>query len=144
MALPGKHSALIRRLKLYGTGFLLGLLVVKFVYKGKGCQLPSSAKMEELGWQKLEYSKHAACRMQCRHITESEIRELLGNGKTAGKGKVNYNKSNVHDKPYPTYAVEGITSDGKDLRIIIADVDDVSRVVTTIDLKMKNDSCDCR
>lgn len=144
MAIPGKHSDLIRRLKLYGLGLLLGILVVRFVYKGKGCQLPSSAKMEELGWQKLEYSKHAACRMECRHITEAEIRELLGNGESPGKGKVNYNKSDVHEKPYPTYAIEGITASGKELRIVIADVDTISRVVTTIDLKMDTDSCDCK
>ena len=143
MSLPGKHSDLIRRLKLYGLGILLGLLVVKFVYKGKGCQLPNSAKMEELGWQKLEYSKHAVCRMQCRHISEAEIRELLGNGKSPGKGKINYDKSAVRDKPYPTYAIEGKTSTGKELRIVIADADSISRVVTTIDLKMEKDSCDC-
>ncbi|MGZ4118587.1 MAG: DUF4258 domain-containing protein, partial [Bacteroidia bacterium] len=109
-----------------------------------GCQLPNSAKMEELGWQKLEFSEHAACRMQCRHITEAEIREILGKGETKGSGKVNYNKSNVHEKPYPTYAIEGVTAGGKNLRIVIADCDTISKVVTTIDLKMENDSCDCK
>ncbi|MGZ4035163.1 MAG: DUF4258 domain-containing protein [Bacteroidia bacterium] len=144
MAIPGKNADLIRRFKLYGFGFVLGLLVVSFVYKGKGCQLPNSAKMEELGWQKLEFSEHAACRMQCRHITEAEIREILGKGETKGSGKVNYNKSNVHEKPYPTYAIEGVTAGGKNLRIVIADCDTISKVVTTIDLKMENDSCDCK
>lgn len=143
MAIPGKHSDLIRRLKLYGFGLLLGILIVTFVYKGKGCQLPGSAKLEELGWQKLEYSKHGACRMECRHITESEIRELLGTGESPGKGKINYDKSEVHDKPCPSYAIEGITSMGKNLRIVIADCDTISRVVTAIDLKMEKDSCDC-
>lgn len=143
MAIQGKHSDLIRRLKLYGFGLLLGVLVVSFIYKGKGCQMPGSAKLEELGWQKLEYSKHAACRMECRHITESEIRELLGKGESLGKGKVNYDKSQVHDKPCPSYAIEGTTTSGKKLRIVIADCDTISRVVTAIDLKMENDSCDC-
>jgi hypothetical protein len=143
MAIPGKNSDLIRRFKLYGLGFLLGLLVVSFVYKGKGCQLPSSAKLEELGWQKLEFTKHASCRMECRHITESELRELLGTGKLPGSGKVNYNKSEVHEKPCPTYAIEGMTKEGKNLRIVIADCDTISRVVTVIDLKMEKDSCEC-
>ena len=48
MAIPGKNSDLIRRFKLYGFGFLLGLIIVSFVYKGKGCQLPGSNKMEEI------------------------------------------------------------------------------------------------
>ena len=132
-----KHADLIRRLKFYGFGFLMGLLIVSYVYKGKGCQLPGSAKLEELRWQKLEYTKHGACRMKCRNITEAEIKQLLTNG------KVNYDKSGVHDKPFPTYAIEGSTTEGQKLRIIIADCDTISRVVTAIDLKMENDTCDC-
>ena len=64
-------------------------------------------------------------------------------GQTLGKGKVNYDKSEVHDKPYPTYAIDGTTTSGKSLRIIIADVDSISRVVTAIDLKNEVDSCEC-
>ena len=138
MALPGKNSDLYKRFRLYGFGFLIGMLIVSLVYKGKGCQLPNSAKMEELSWQKLEYTKHAECRMQCRHITEADIKQVL---KT---GKVNYGKSDVHHKPYPTYAIEGISATGKNLRIIIDDVDTISKVVTTIDLAMEKDSCDCK
>ena len=144
MTIPGKNSDLYRRLRLYGFGFLLGMLIVSLVYKGKGCQLPNSAKMEELGWQKLEYTQHASCRMECRNITETEIREVLGKGETTGSGKVNYRKSDVRRKPYPAYAVEGYTVKGKNLRIIIDDEDTISKVVTVIDLKMENDSCDCK
>lgn len=151
MAIPSKNADLYRRLRLYGFGFLLGLLLVSFLFKGRSCQMPNSAKMEELSWQKLEYSKHASCRMECRHISEAEIVELLGvwkkgndKDKIAGKGKINYDKSDVHDLPYPTYAIEGVTSLGKNLRIVIADCDTISKVVTAIDLKMENDSCDCK
>lgn len=55
--------------------------------------------------------------MECRQITEAEIRELLGNGKSTGKGKVNYDKSEVRDKHYPTYAMEGLTSIGKNFAL---------------------------
>jgi hypothetical protein len=144
MAIPGKNADLYRRIKFYGFGLVLGFILVGTVLtKNKGCQMPSSAKLEELGWQKLEYSKHGACRMECRQITEADIRELVGKGELTGKGKVNYSKSNVRDKPYPTYAIEGFTASGKNLRIVIADCDSVSKVVTAIDLKMENDSCDC-
>lgn len=145
MAIPHKNADLFRRLKFYGFGLVLGIVLVASVLnKNKGCQLPSSAKLEELGWQKLEFTKHGTCRMECRKISLAEIRELLGTGAIQGKGKVNYDKSDVHDKPYPTYAIEGTTSTGKDLRIVIADCDTISRVVTTIDLKMEHDSCDCK
>jgi Domain of unknown function (DUF4258) len=138
MALPGKNDDLFRRFKLYGFGFLLGILIVSVVYKGKGCQTPNSAKLEELSWQKLEYTKHGECRMKCRGITEAEIKQVL---KT---GKVNYDKSEVHDKPFPTYAIEGNTTDGQNIRIVIADCDTISRVVTAIDLRLDNDTCECK
>jgi len=144
MAIPGKNADLIRRFKLYGFGFLMGILVVSFVYKGKGCQLPSSAKIEELRWQKTDYTTKANCQMACSKITDTEVKELLGIGATKGKGKVNYDESNVHQKPYPTYAIEGITTSGKNLRIVIADIDTVSSVLATIDLNIKNDSCNCK
>ncbi len=137
MAIPGKNADLYRRLRLYGFGFVLGLLIVSFVYKGKGCQLPASAKLEELSYQKLEYTKHAQCRMRCRNISDAEIKQVFASG------KVNYDRSDVRDKPCGTYAVEGITATGKKLRIIVADCDTISRVVTTIDLKLENDTCDC-
>jgi hypothetical protein len=138
MELPKKNADLYRRFKLYGFGLLLGVLIVNFVYKGKGCQMPGSAKLEELSYQKLELSKHGACRMECRNISEAEIKDLL---KT---GKINYSKSEVRDKPCGTYAVEGTTKDGQNVRIVIADCDTISRVVTAIDLGMEKDSCSCK
>lgn len=138
MELPKKNADLYRRFKLYGFGLLLGILLVNFVYKGKGCQMPGSAKLEELSYQKLELTKHGACRMECRHITETEIKDLL---KT---GKINYSKSEVRDKPCGTYAVEGTTKDGQNVRIVIADCDTISRVVTAIDLGLEKDSCECK
>ena len=138
MELPRKNSDLFRRLRLYGFGFVMGLLVVSFIYKGKGCQLPGSAKLEELAWQKAEYTDHARCRMKCNNVTESEVQQVFKSG------KVNYDKSDVHNKPYPTYTVEGPTATGKKLRILVADVDTVSRIMTAMDVKMENDSCDCK
>lgn len=137
MAIPKKNADLPRRLKLYAFGFLLGVLVVSVVYKGKGCQMPASVKLAELASQKLEYTQHGSCRMQCRNITAGEIKIALQTG------KINYDKSNVRDKPYGTYAVEGNTADGQSIRIIIADCDTISRVVTAIDLKQENDTCNC-
>jgi len=138
MELPKKNADLYRRFKLYGFGLLLGVLIVNFVYKGKGCQMPGSAKLEELSYQKLELTKHGACRMECRNISEAEIKDLL---KT---GKINYSKSEVRDKPCGTYAVEGTTKDGQNVRIVIADCDTISRVVTAIDLGLEKDSCSCK
>lgn len=138
MAIQGKNADLYRRFKFYGFGFLLGILLCTILFRGRSCKMPASAKMEELAFQKLELTQHGECRMKCRNITYDEIKDVL---KT---GKINYDKSNVHEKPYGTYAVEGKTTDGQNVRIIIADCDSISRVVTAIDLKMENDTCDCK
>src|SRR5450631_1935067 len=62
----------------------------------------------------LIFTKHARCRMDCRHITEHEIHEILDGG------TINYSKSEPDARPEPKYAVEGYTAEQQHLRIIIA------------------------
>jgi hypothetical protein len=81
MAIPGKNSDLYRRLRFYGFGFLLGLLAVSFIYKGRGCKMPSSAKLEELNWQKLEYTEQGTCYIKCLNLTEDEVKQVMKSGK---------------------------------------------------------------
>lgn len=84
----------------------------------------------------LEYTKHARCRMDCREITQAEVQEVM---KT---GAINYRKSNVKANPCPTYAVEGYTSDRQHVRIVFAQCDQTTKVVTCIDLE-KEWKCHC-
>lgn len=85
----------------------------------------------------VNYSKHARCRMGCRHIDESEVMEILHDG------KVNYKKSELNAADCrKRYAVEGYSHDNQHLRIIFAPCDNEIMVVTCIDLD--NDyACDC-
>jgi len=76
----------------------------------------------------LEYTKHAQCRMDCRHIDSSEVEEIMRTG------VINYRKSDVDAHPCPTYAVEGMTHDQQHVRIVFAQCDYKTKVVTTIDL----------
>jgi len=81
-------------------------------------------------------TKHAMCRMECRDITEEEIKEILR------EGDINYAKSNLNDKRGVTYALEGYSDDRQHLRIIVAPEKDRLVVVTCIDLN-KEWQCDC-
>lgn len=76
----------------------------------------------------IEYTEHAKCRMQCRKISQDEVEEIMK------EGKINYAKSDVNDLPCPTYALEGITKDNQRVRIIFAQCDYKTKVVTSIDL----------
>jgi len=84
----------------------------------------------------LIFSKHAKCRMDCRHIDESEIKEILVNG------KINFKKIQS-DKRGMTYPVEGFTHDKQHVRIVFAPKNDALVVVTVIDLGTEW-SCDCK
>ena len=81
------------------------------------------------------YSKHARCRMDCRHIDESEVREILA------AGKLNAAKIE-EDSRGKTYPLEGKTHDNQNVRIVFAPRQDEVVVVTVIDLD-KEWVCDC-
>ncbi|MDF2188799.1 DUF4258 domain-containing protein [Paraflavitalea sp. CAU 1676] len=86
---------------------------------------------------KLIYTKHARCRMACRHIDESEVEEILQTG------SINERKSEPAARPDPKYALEGRTHDGQQVRIIFATASRGMVVVTVIDLDT-DWTCDCR
>jgi Domain of unknown function (DUF4258) len=84
----------------------------------------------------IEYTEHAKCRMQCRKITQAEVEGIMRDG------KINYAKSEVNDRPCPTYALEGVTRDDQRVRIVFAQCDLKTKVVTSIDLDT-NWECHC-
>lgn len=91
------------------------------------------------GFRQIEhynYSKHATCRMACRHIDESEVREIIKNG------NINYKKIEEDDRG-KTYPIEGITHDKQHVRIVIAPKINALTIVTVIDLDT-DWSCDCK
>ena len=96
----------------------------------------ASGVLVELGEKKLIYTRHAECRMDCRYISESEIKDILK------RGKINHRKSKPYDAPCPSYAVEGVTKDNQEVRIVFAKCDYATKVITAIDLGRKY-SCHC-
>jgi hypothetical protein len=87
--------------------------------------------------EKIIYTKHARCRMACRQINEMEIKEILA------RGIINRQKSDPASRPDPKYALEGLTRDGQQVRIIFAESDRGMVVVTVIDLE-KEWNCNCK
>lgn len=84
----------------------------------------------------LDYSNHARCRMQCRKISQAEVEEIME------EGKINYSKSDLKNTRCPRYAVEGVTNDDQRVRIVYAQCNTSTTVVTVIDLE-RDWSCDC-
>jgi hypothetical protein len=86
---------------------------------------------------RLIYTKHARCRMDCRHIDEAEVEDILA------KGRINYRKSEPAGRPDPKYALEGATRDGQQVRVIFAPAKRGMVVITVIDLDT-DWSCNCK
>ncbi len=101
---------------------------------------PASNPDRERGFDRrtsfIDYSNHAKCRMQCRQISQSEVEEIMR------EGKINYNKSDLKNGRCPRYAVEGITDDEQRVRIVFAQCNESTVVVTVIDLETEF-SCNC-
>jgi hypothetical protein len=84
----------------------------------------------------LVFTKHARCRMDCRRISEGDIRTVMDGG------IINLAKSNGRDRPCPTYALQGLTGSGESVRIIFAQCDDETRVITCYNLH-RDFECHC-
>ncbi len=85
------------------------------------------------------FTKHARCRMECRSITQKEVKEIVG------KAEVNYNKSELDAAQGSKYALEGYTSkDRQHVRIIVAPKQKHLSIVTVIDLDREWECPSCK
>lgn len=120
--------------------YIILLVLCFLVFAVKNCNKTSHPKTnnntttkEQRGLNRnpshINYSKHAKCRMDCRHITETEIKDVIANG------TINYRKSDLQKSDcQKRYAVEGYSKDKQHLRIIAAPCADEVTIVTCIDL----------
>ncbi|RYY96269.1 MAG: DUF4258 domain-containing protein [Chitinophagaceae bacterium] len=108
------------------TLFLLVLVLTIFLKRR--WQEPAAREVFDRHPGRLTLTKHARCRMDCRQISEPEIREIMD------KGIINLAKSDLRDKPCPTYAVQGTTGEGESIRVIFAQCADETRVITCYNL----------
>ena len=112
---------------------LCNLVIVLFTFVG----CTNAAKKFDRDPEAIHYSKHARCRMECRHVDESEVKEMIE------KGDINFSKSELNtDDCHKRYALEGMSHDSQRLRIIVAECNDELTVITVIDLG-KEWPCDC-
>lgn len=117
---------------------LLVLATILFLVKKSGCNRSKTATNTETvkdhkglnrNPSQINYSKHAECRMDCRHIDATEVKDILQNG------KINYKKSELDgEECRKKYAVEGYSKDNQHLRIVFAPCASEITVVTCIDL----------
>lgn len=122
---------------------LLKLLIVLTIlssFTWVGCQNPSENSIknnkESFRDKPVQFTKHARCLMVCKHLSEREIEKLISNG------KINSKECFPKDKPCPTYAVEGLTNDSQNVRVVVGECAGTTRVITVINLA-KDYQCNC-
>lgn len=115
---------------------VLGIIVIYYKNPGNHNVNPSYGDFDR-NLTPIIYTKHARCRMGCRHIDEQEVKDILHNG------TINYKKSQPDSKPDPKYALEGYTRDNQHIRIIFAPTDKGMVVITCIDVE-EEWKCDCK
>ena len=116
---------------------LIFIVIIVLWFKNKNHSNTSSSSDSFRNTTHLILTKHAKCRMDCRHITAEEIKEIIHDG------NVNYSKSGKGSKGDETYALEGYINEHQHLRIVVAPEDDGLVVITCIDLDNEW-ACNCK
>lgn len=109
--------------------------------KSASSETTSADSLSVFSDPKAEYffTKHARCRMECRDISQKEVKEIVR------QASINYEKSDLHAPRGAKYALEGYTRDeNQHVRIIVAPKKRHLSIVTVIDLEKDWECPSCR
>jgi hypothetical protein len=118
------------------TYTLIIVLVLLFIFIWQRWLEPRMHEAFDRHPSHIYYTKHALCRMDCRHISRQDIDEIMQ------KGVIIFNKSDRWARPCPTFALQGETTGGEKLRVIFAQCNTETKVVTCYNLREEFE-CDC-
>lgn len=126
-----------QRLRFYGIGFGIGLLVVFAIFGNRSCVSVNEQKMQELVFQDFELSSKAQCKLKCLKFNEQLLKIELRNF------EVNYDYTSVHAQPCGQYFIQPKKGFEKyKFNLVIQDCDTISKIfdITITDPSVK---CDC-
>jgi hypothetical protein len=112
------------RLKFYGIGFGIGLLMVYAIFGTRSCTTPGEVKMEQLTSRYFELSDKAKCKLKCMKMNEALLKVQLRHF------EINYDVSEIHKKPCGEYYIEPKKEFASlyNYKFIILDCDTISRI----------------
>jgi hypothetical protein len=114
----------LRRLKYYGFGFGIGLLIVYSMFGTRSCVTPNEQKMQELVFQEFELSEKANCKLKCLKKNEQLLKIELRHF------EVNYDLSSVRKEPCGEYFIQPKKEfeEQYNYKLVIYDCDTISRI----------------
>lgn len=113
----------IQRLKLYGAGFVLGMIILLYILGQKGCRSTNHMKVDELVSQYTIWSPKAQCQREALGLDKDTFYYKVMAGY-----RVNYSKSEVHKDPCGIYRLEPLKRDSARFDITICDCDTISKI----------------
>lgn len=139
MIIGEKKTKNVKRISLFLFGSLLGSLIMYFmVFKDKDyIKTPEQIIKEQLQHRKFVVTDQGLCFMKCTNISEVEIKNLF---KT---GSINYNKSEVHNKPCKKYTLEGVISSGDKVSVLCGLCDLETTIISVKNIQTEKDTCKC-
>lgn len=114
----------IKRLKFYGIGFGMGLMIVYAIFGTRSCTSVNEMKMQELVFQHWDVSDKAACKLKCLHknadLLKIELRHF----------EVNYDLSSPRKKPCGEYFVapKKEFANQYSYKLVIYDCDTITKI----------------
>jgi hypothetical protein len=127
-----------QRLKFYGFGFLLGIMLVYGMFGTRSCTTPNEIRMEQLVFQQFKLSDVAKCKLKCLHKNEALLKIELRHF------EINYDISAIHKKPCGEYYIQPKKDYAAqyNYNLVIYDCDTIS---TINDIKViGSNSCTCQ
>ncbi len=127
-----------QRLKFYGVGFGIGLLMVIAIFGNRSCTTPNEVKMQELVFQHFEMSEKAKCKLKCLKMNEALLKIQLRHF------EVNYDFSDVHKDPCGEYYIEPKKEHQAEYnyKLVMYDCDTITRI---LDINAPSTtSCNCQ
>ena len=128
----------LKRLRFYGFGFGLGLLIVYTTFGTRSCTTPNEMKMQELVFQHFELSEKAQCKLKCLHKNEALLKIELRHF------EVNYDISSPRKVPCGEYFIEPKKefSSLYAYKLVMLDCDSITKI-NDISIT-SNVSCSCQ
>ena len=128
-----------KRLRFYGIGFGIGILIVYALFGNRSCASPNDLKMRELAFQYFRLSDKAKCKMKCLNINTQMLKIYLRHF------EVNYDLSEVRKKPCGSYFVQPQEDHASEynFNLILNDCDTITQI-DDINILKAMPSCTCQ
>ena len=128
-----------KRLRFYGIGFGIGILIVYAMFGNRSCASPNELKMRELAFQYFRVSDKAKCKMKCLTMNNDILKIYLRHF------EINYDLSDVHKEPCGMYFVQPKKDHATEynFNLVMNDCDTVTQI-DDINILKAMPSCTCQ